>query len=153
INYHYLKGQPDLAIEYGARCLPNAERPDAPGVDRTARQYLATSYHAMGRFSGAEEMLQRTAAELEDAEEYTAAGPANLLYVSACGWRAFSLTELGEFEAAHASAAKAVRAANASGFAYSQAIANTISGLVWSNQGHLDRAVPLLETAIRLCRE
>ncbi len=41
INYHYLKGQPDIAIEYGARCLPVADRPDVPGIDRTARQYLA----------------------------------------------------------------------------------------------------------------
>jgi ATP/maltotriose-dependent transcriptional regulator MalT len=107
----------------------------------------------MGRFSVAEEIFQRTAAELENRDEYTSAGPSNLLYVSSCGWRAFSLAELGDFDAAHASAGRAMRGANASGFAYSQAIANTMSGLAWWAQGHLDRAAPLLETALRLCRE
>jgi class 3 adenylate cyclase/tetratricopeptide (TPR) repeat protein/ribosomal protein L40E len=151
INYHYMRGEPDLAVEYGERCQPEQGRPDVTGVQPTARQYIATSYHVLGQYEMAEELLSQNVADLERSDAFTRSGPDNLLYVSSCGWRAFALAETGDFSAAHLSAAKGVHAADLAGYAYARAIARSMAGLVSLSQGVLDRALPELETALDLC--
>jgi tetratricopeptide (TPR) repeat protein len=153
VNYHYLMGEPDVAVEYGEQCRPEPTRPDVGGVQRMARQYVASSYHAMGQYQMAEKLLRQNIADLERTEGFTRLGPDNLLYVSSCGWRAFALAEIGDFAAARASAAKAVHAADAAGYAYAGAIAKSMAGLVSLSQGLLERALPDLDTALDLCKK
>jgi class 3 adenylate cyclase/tetratricopeptide (TPR) repeat protein len=150
INYHYLKGEPDVAIDYGRRCLEMEDRPSVAGVERSARQYLATSYHALGRYAMAAEMLTGNIDDLERRDEWTRAGPENLLYVTSCGWLGWTHVETGDFASAHAWTDRAVAAAEN---AYARAIAQSMAALVWLRQGHADRAAPLLETALGLCHE
>jgi class 3 adenylate cyclase/tetratricopeptide (TPR) repeat protein len=153
INYHYLTGEPGLAIDHGRRCLEIAARVSVPGLERSARQYLGTSYHALGRSAMAEEMLRRNIGDLGAREERLRAGPENLLYVTSCGWLAWALAETGDFEDAHTSAGTALGAAEAAGNAYALAIAESLAALVWLRQGHVDRAAPLLERALARCDE
>ncbi len=149
-NYHYMKGEPDLAIEFGLRSSPAGG--DGESVPATA-QYLGTSYHALGDYASAEDVLTRHVARLEASDTCRQVGPANLSYVSSCGWLAFTLLETGDFASAHQWARRGREAAALARHAYVEAIASTFSGLVWHAQGEFDRAVPLFEASLEICRE
>ena len=59
VNYYYLKGEPDLAIEYGERCLRIGEAVQDRSLQALARGYLGYSYHAQGKFQEAERVLRQ----------------------------------------------------------------------------------------------
>ena len=73
--------------------------------------------------------------------------------MTSSGWLAFTLAELGEFEAARGYLERAHQAAETSGHAYTQTIARTLAGLVWMRRGQLDRALALLQKSLDACRE
>ena len=73
--------------------------------------------------------------------------------MTSSGWLAFTLAELGEFEAARDYLERAHQAAETSGHAYTQTIARTLAGLVWMRRGQLDRALALLQKSLDACRE
>ncbi|MBI1958496.1 MAG: AAA family ATPase, partial [Candidatus Rokubacteria bacterium] len=153
INYHYLKGEPDMAIAYGERCLTIGEAGEDAALQALARGYMGYSYHAQGRYREAEAVLARN---LEKLEAMRAAGAAEaqttIPYVSSSGWLAFTLAELGDFDQARTYADMAERAAEAARHAYAQAIAWTLGGLVALTRGHLDRALHLLEKSLDTCQ-
>jgi ATP/maltotriose-dependent transcriptional regulator MalT len=101
----------------------------------------------------AESILRQNVEVLEPVEGETRSDQDVLSYVGSCSWLAFTLAELGEFTLAHAHLAKAQRVADASHQAYSQAIAWTLAGLVWTRRGHLEEAVHPLERSLDTCRE
>ena len=49
-NYHYLKGEPDLAIGYGERCLAIGEAAGDIALQALARGYMGYSHHAQGHY-------------------------------------------------------------------------------------------------------
>src|SRR5262249_56777528 len=110
INYHYLKGEHDLAIEYVERCLRIGAAAGDAGLQALARGYLGYSCHAQGLFRRARSVLRENVEALElvrgDApggpagELYTRAAAVAASYVTSSGWLAFTLAELGEFDAA-----------------------------------------------------
>jgi len=152
-NYHYMKGEPDTAIEFGRMCLTMPAGTQEDSVPRFHRQYLGTCYHAVGRYHESTDILTEHIRALELGEDFTRVGPANLSYVSSCGWLAFTLAELGEFERAHEASARGHRVASTTGHAYVDAISSTFAGLVWHAQGELDRAVPILRRSLDTCLE
>ncbi len=151
INYYYLKGEPDLAIEYGERCLMTAGARNDLALQAQARQYMGHSYHAQGRYREAESTLRRNIEMLETVQEQDEV--AHVSYVASSGWLALTLAELGEFDPAENCLDMAHRAAEAGHDAYSQTIARTLAGLVGIRRGHLERAVRPLEQALEACRE
>jgi class 3 adenylate cyclase/tetratricopeptide (TPR) repeat protein len=153
INYHYLKGEPDLAIEYGQRCLGIGERTGDLPLQVLALQYMGTCAHAQGRYRQAVSTLSRNAALIEEHEGKSGLTRGGFAYVASCGWLGFAWAELGDFDAAHAAVDKARRAGEASGHAYSEAIAWTLTGLVRNRQGDFDGARPDLERSLAACRE
>ena len=64
INYHYLKGEPDQAIEYGQRCLTMGDARRDAGLQALARRYVGHSYHAQGRYRLADPSSDRTSRSL-----------------------------------------------------------------------------------------
>jgi predicted ATPase/class 3 adenylate cyclase len=152
INYYYMKGEPELAIEYGERCLRIGNALDDSALQALARGYLGYSSHAQGKYRRAEAILTQNIEALEDwaQGEDTQAG---ISYVTSSGWLAFTLAELGEFEAARGYLERAHQAAETSGHAYTQTIARTLAGLVWMRRGQLDRALALLQRSLDACRE
>jgi class 3 adenylate cyclase/tetratricopeptide (TPR) repeat protein len=74
-------------------------------------------------------------------------------FVSCSGWLAFTLTELGEFEAAREWTERAHAAAEASGQPYAQAIAGTFQGLTRLRHGEAAHAADLLARALALCHQ
>jgi tetratricopeptide (TPR) repeat protein len=52
INYHYLRGEPARALEYGERCLGIAERLGDRVLVSVVRRYMGHAYHALGQGPG-----------------------------------------------------------------------------------------------------
>jgi len=153
INYHYLRGEPAAALEYGERCLSIAERLGDRVLMSVARRYMGHAYHAQGQARQAIRALQDNAEAMasEVAREPTTA--AVTAYVSTCAWLAFALADLGEFEEAETWADRARAEAEARRHPYSEAIALTLSGLVSTLRGQLERAVVPLSRALQICRD
>jgi class 3 adenylate cyclase/tetratricopeptide (TPR) repeat protein len=152
-NYHYMKGEPDAATEFGRLCLSISTGVDEVSFPHSPRQYLGTCYHVLGRYPEAVTVLTEHIDAIERRDEFKQFGPTNLSYVSSSGWLAFTLAELGEFARAHQVLANGTGAAAMTGHAYVQAIASTFAGLVWHTQGELDRAVPILRQSLDTCLE
>jgi class 3 adenylate cyclase/tetratricopeptide (TPR) repeat protein len=152
-NYHYMKGEPDLAIRYGRQCLGVGDETLLAPTRRAARQYLGTSYHVLGEYGMAEEILSEQVSALEAIDDHRAVGPVNLAYVSSASWLAFTFIERGEFARAHATAARAMEAATAAGHPYARAIASAFVGFAAHAQGDIERALPSFETSFHLCAE
>jgi class 3 adenylate cyclase/tetratricopeptide (TPR) repeat protein len=153
INYHYLRGEPAAALEYGERCLTIAERLGDRVLVSVARRYMGHAYHAQGQARQAIRTLQDNAEAMASdlAREPTTA--AVIAYVSTCGWLAFSLADLGDFEEAETWADRARAEAEARRHPYSEAIALTLSGQVAALRGQLERAVVPLSRALQICRD
>ena len=110
INYHYLKGEPDLAIEYGERCLRHRRGGAATSaLQSLARGYMGYSYHAQGQYRRAARDPARERRGARAGARRDAGRQAGVSYVSSSGWLAFTLAELGEFDAAALSLDKAQR--------------------------------------------
>ena len=152
-NYHYLKGEPDLAISYGERCLAIGEGANDVGLQALARGYMGYSHHAQGHYPEAESILRRNIELLDGSRALDGGSQTGILYVSSGGWLGFTLAELGDFDRARTYVDMAQRSADGMGHAYSQTIAWTMAGLVALRRGHLDRAIVLLERSLEVCRE
>jgi tetratricopeptide (TPR) repeat protein len=151
INYYYLLGEPARTLEYGARCLAIAGRRGDAGLATLARRFLGHSHHAQGRHRLAQEVLEDNVVALEG--QHAADVATTIAYVASRSWLAWTLADQGEFDRADACLDRArTRAADAR-HPYSQAIAWTLSGLVWRERGQLDRAVPPLSRSLELCEQ
>jgi tetratricopeptide (TPR) repeat protein len=153
INHHYLKGEPELAIQYGERCLAVGQAAGDLALQATARQYMGESLHAQGEYRQAETILRANLDALEAAPETQRLGPLNVPYVASCSWLAFSLAERGEFDAARDILVRGRRTAEAANHPYSQMIASTLTGLVAIAQGRLAAALLPLEQSLEASRE
>jgi tetratricopeptide (TPR) repeat protein len=153
INYYYMKGEPELAIEYGERCLRIGTAIDDSALQALARGYLGYSCHAQGKYRRAEAILTQNIEALEGAWAQGEGTQESISYVTSSGWLAFTLAELGEFEAARGYLERVHQVAETSGHAYTQTIARTLAGLVWMRRGQLDRALALLQKSLDACRE
>jgi tetratricopeptide (TPR) repeat protein len=152
-NYHYLKGEPDVAIGYGERCAAiGLAQGDAPLV-ALARAYMGYSYHAQGRYREAREVLAENLSMLEPLRRGESSMQTSVSHVGSAAWLAFTLSDLGEFEAAEEAGHTARQIADESRNPYSLAIAATYAAHVWLARGHLDRAVPALEATLATCRD
>jgi predicted ATPase/class 3 adenylate cyclase len=153
INYYYLKGDPELAIEYGERCLRIGDAAGDAALQALARGYLGYSCHAQGQYKRAESILRQNVGALETAPREGPGAQTGISFVTSSGWLAFTLAERGEFDAAESFVEKAQGAAEASGHAYTQTIGRTLAGLVWLRRGQISRALPLLQSSLDACRE
>ena len=153
INYHYLRGEPTRALEYGERCLGIAERLGDRVLMSIARRYMGHAYHALGRGQQAVRALNETAEALASDVAGDAGANAVTAYVATCAWLAFALADLGEFDSAETWADRARTEAEARDHPYSEAIALTLAGQVSVLRGQLERAVGPLARALSICRD
>ena len=153
INYHYLRGEPTRALEYGERCLGIAGRLGDRVLVSIARRYMGHAYHALGQGRQAVRALQDNAEALADEVERDPSAASVTAYVSTCAWLAFALADLGEFDTAETWADRARTEAEARRHPYSEAIALTLAGQVGVLRGQLERAVGPLARALAICRD
>jgi class 3 adenylate cyclase/tetratricopeptide (TPR) repeat protein len=153
INYHYLRGAPAAALEYGERCLALA----GPLGDRVlvsvARRYMGHAYHAQGHGRQAVRALRDNAEAMASELRRDPSPAAVTAYVSTCAWLAFALADLGDFDEAETWADRARAEAEARRHPYSEAIALTLSGQVAALRGQFERAGAPLARALTICRE
>jgi class 3 adenylate cyclase/tetratricopeptide (TPR) repeat protein len=124
VNYHYLNGEPDLAIDYGERCLRIADATQDLTLQALARGYLGLSLHAQGQYRRAELILRQNVEALAQARG-AAADQSAISYVTSSGWLAFTLAELGDFHGADACVDQALRVADGAGHVYGAAVTST----------------------------
>jgi class 3 adenylate cyclase/tetratricopeptide (TPR) repeat protein len=153
INYHYLRGEPTRALEYGERCLGIAERLGDRVLASVARRYMGHAYHALGQGRQAVRALQDNAEALAGEATRDPSAAAVTAYVATCAWLAFALADLGEFDAAELWADRARGEAEARRHPYSEAIALTMAGQVNVLRGTLERALTPLARALAICRD
>jgi class 3 adenylate cyclase/tetratricopeptide (TPR) repeat protein len=153
INYHYLKGEPDLVVEYGQRCLRIGEAAGDQALQALARGYLGTSYHAQGRLQDAGAVLRQNVEALGATPPDDVTTQNRISFVTSAAWAAFTCADLGDFDGAIELVELAARAARAANHPYAQAIAQTWAGLVHLRRGQLEAALPLLEQSVQTCRE
>jgi tetratricopeptide (TPR) repeat protein len=151
VNYHYLNGEPDLAIDYGERCLRIADATQDLALQALARGYLGLSCHVQGQYRRSELILRQNVDALTEARG-TAVDQSAISYVTSSGWLGFTLADLGDFHAADACVDQAMRVADEAGHVWGQTIARTLAGLVWLRRGHLERALGLLQPSLEACR-
>ncbi|HEX3175998.1 MAG TPA: adenylate/guanylate cyclase domain-containing protein [Methylomirabilota bacterium] len=151
VNYHYLLGETARTIEYGERCLAIAARRDDPTLAMLARRYLGHSHHARGEHRLAVDVLEANLTALESQTVTDVAATTG--YVASCGWLAWALADQGEFDRADAVLDRARTRAEDARHPYSQAIAWTLTGLVWRERGQLDRALAPLSRSVDLCEQ
>jgi class 3 adenylate cyclase/tetratricopeptide (TPR) repeat protein len=155
VNYHYLKGEPEVALGYGQRCAALAERAGDSPLGLLASRYMAQIHHATGDYRRARELFTTTLAEMDAApggrgDEDPQAVVAR---ASASAWLAFTLAELGEFTAARQAAERAREVADAGHQPYAVVMARTFAGLVALRQGEVETAIDLLRPSLEACRE
>jgi class 3 adenylate cyclase/tetratricopeptide (TPR) repeat protein len=153
INYHYLRGEPMRALQYGERCLGIAERLGDRVLVSIARRYMGHAYHVLGQGRQAVRALHDNAEALAANVERDPSANAVTAYVSTCAWLAFALADLGEFDTAETWADRARAEAEARHHPYSEAIALTLAGQVSVLRGQLERAVGPLARAVSVCRD
>jgi tetratricopeptide (TPR) repeat protein len=153
INYHYLRGEPTPALEYGERCLSIAGRLGDRVLISLVRRYMGHAYHALGQGRQAVRALHDNAEALADEVQRDPSAASVTAYVDTCAWLAFALADLGEFDAAETWADRARTEAEARRHPYSEAIALTLAGQVGVLRGQLERAVGPLARALAICRE
>jgi class 3 adenylate cyclase/tetratricopeptide (TPR) repeat protein len=153
INYHYLRGEPARALEYGERCMAIAERLGDRVLVSIARRYLGHAYHALGQAREAVRALQDNAEALAGDVSSDPSAAAVTAYVATCAWLAFALADLGAFDTAEMWADRARAEAEARRHPYSEAIALTMAGQVSVLRGQLERAVGPLARALSICRD
>jgi predicted ATPase len=151
INYHYLQGEPELAIAYGERCLALGETSNDATLEVLARRYMGHCYHAQEQYRLAEAVLRQNVAALGPASD-TEEPASSLSYVASAAWLAFTLAERGELEEAARHADSAKQVTRGSEQHYSRVIARTLAGLVWLRHDEPARALPLLEQSLAECR-
>jgi tetratricopeptide (TPR) repeat protein len=153
INYHYLRGEPTRALEYGERCLAIAERLGDRVLVSIARRYMGHAYHALGQTRQAVRALHDNAEALAGDVARDPSANAVTAYVATCAWLAFALADLGDFDTADTWADRARAEAEARRHPYSEAIALTMAGQVTVLRGQLERAVGPLARALSICRD
>jgi tetratricopeptide (TPR) repeat protein len=145
-------GEYDRAITAGQHALALATASGAFDVQVTALTYLGQTYHAVGDFQQALDVLRRVIASLTGELLYARLGRVAPPAVSSRAFVAWGLTELGDFAAASRMGADALRLAEAIEQPYTIAGALTPVGCLFRRQGLLQQAIPVLERGLALCQ-
>ena len=149
INYHYLKGEPEAAIDYGERCLAIGEARTGRGAAVPRARLHGLLLPRAGPLSGGGggAAAERGAARGGARRDGGAATPVS--YASSTGWLAFSLAELGEFDLAASYAAMGQRAAEASATPTRRPSPGRWPGWSALRRGHMEKALYSAERAWR----
>jgi ATP/maltotriose-dependent transcriptional regulator MalT len=129
LELHWAKGNQDLALDHGQRCLE------------------------MGRFQECLQSARELIALLEGPRERERFGLSPLPYVGACGMAAWSLAELGDDAGALEFVDRGRRVAAAADHLYSRIVVDVCHGYLLAYHGDAAEAVTILEPAVATCRD
>jgi class 3 adenylate cyclase/tetratricopeptide (TPR) repeat protein len=161
-HHRWLTGDYDQAMASGHRALAIAH--GDVGLEVRANLALGYAYHALGEYRRALVYFRQHLESLEGgqirayghlaghlaggARQFRSSG---LLHLSIRPWLVWCLAELGAFAEGLARGEAGVRVAEASGDLDDQVAALYGIGLLHHRQGHLLKAIPVLEQGLGLC--
>jgi predicted ATPase/class 3 adenylate cyclase len=152
VQYHWAKGNPDQALDYGRRCLERASVRNDLSLQVTGHYYLMRTYATIGLhrelLREAEALLARLAGH-----EHERFGLSGLPYSGACALAAFSLTELGDARGALAMIERGRTVAESAGHLYSATVVGVYHTYALARAGRAEEAVAVGETTVATCRE
>jgi tetratricopeptide (TPR) repeat protein len=151
IGCWWLMGAPDHAVEYGERARSIAAALGDVELQMRSTLSLGQAYVTMGHYRRAADFLRTTLESPQGDLRYQRYGGAVIPAVNSRAWLAWSLAELGEFEAGMAPGAEAIQLAEATGHPYSLINACHSFGLLHLRRGDLDKALPVLEQGFDVC--
>jgi tetratricopeptide (TPR) repeat protein len=150
-NYAWLTADHEYGLESGRRAVALADATDDFGLQIASRMRLAQIHYALGDCAASirvsEDILGRLDASHER-EHFSLPGAAPIW---ARTWLAFALAEIGDFARAETMAAEALAMAEPAGHSYSILFSAGALALVWLQQDHVARAVPLIERVYTVC--
>ena len=146
-------GDVDHAIVYGQRALDSAATLGDVGLQARAHLSLGRIYYDAGDYARAAESLERNVAALQGDLVYERFGSINVVAASSRAWLSLCHAELGAFTQGLAMAAEGLRIAEIVNSPVSLIEACYGASLVYRRQGEVQRAIPMLERAMRLCQD
>jgi tetratricopeptide (TPR) repeat protein len=152
-NYLRMMGDSDGALAAGRRARAAATAVGNRALEIRATYQLAMVYRQRGDHEDAIGAYQAVVEFLQGSLLYERFGEPSVLSVHARRWLAAALAEVGRFAEAITAGAQALQIAETANNTFSLATASIGLGEVHAQQGDLERAMPLLERGIALCRE
>jgi class 3 adenylate cyclase/tetratricopeptide (TPR) repeat protein len=153
LQYYWAMGEPERALEFGARCLDAAKTLDDRGLAVVGNLYLGHIYHCTGDPDKGVAALQRNIDMLVAEPTLEQAGISGLPYAMSCVWASLSLADTGEFEAAERLATMGHAVARKADHAYSLAVTQLARGNLLAVRGDSAEAIAVIEPALATCRE
>ena len=145
----WVTGRQDAAFALGEKALALAQALGDEEREVRTRFHLGLSHLALCEFKHTIEIMRDTVSYCEKA---ALSGPLGPLASMALGYMVRSLAEIGDFAEATTLATESVRLAEAEGRPFSSIIAYLCAGHVHHRKGDHERAIPLLERGVALCR-
>jgi tetratricopeptide (TPR) repeat protein len=137
------------ALESGQRAMALAEEIEEPALTASARYFLMQVHHTLANYQEAIE-VGRPALEISD--DVVVKSVAKGLYSAIPHYLLFSLAEVGSFADATTHGDLMLRRAEAAGNPFAIVLVCVGYGYAHARCGSADKAIPLLERALQLCR-
>jgi class 3 adenylate cyclase/tetratricopeptide (TPR) repeat protein len=150
-HYFWSMRNLDRALAYGQRALALSEPLGDVRLYALANFVLAEVHYSLGNYDQAIAAYQKNVARLTGDLLHERVGPAVLSVVSR-RWLVQALAETGAFAEGITSGEEAIRIAEATDHPYSLANACRGYGYLYVRQGYFQKAIPLLERSLELCR-
>jgi tetratricopeptide (TPR) repeat protein len=153
VQYHWAKGEHDLATDYGLRCLERAAARKDLALRVNGLLYLGHTYLAQGRYPESAASYRELIDALEGPRATERFGLSGQPYSGACANAAESLIELGDVAGAAAMVARGRAVADATGHLYTQTTVAAYEAGVLVASGRPEEAITLAETNAAICRD
>ena len=150
--YYSWQGDREHAIASGQRTLAIAVRLGDPALQVMANYYLGMAYQIPGDYRRAIDFLMKNVLFLQGDLLHEFFGVASLPAIGSRVWLVDCLAELGAFAEGIARGEEAIQMAEAVDHFNSSILAYWGLGAVYLRQGHLPRALPMLERALERCQ-
>ena len=151
-QHFWWAGEPHRAIDYVQRTLAIAQEVRDVALEATATYYLGVFCHTLGDYRRAIEVLEKGVESLKEGVVYERQGIPGILSVCCRTWLVQCFVECGEFAAGIVRGEEAVRIAESFNHPFSLAQAYFSLGFLYLRRGVFERAMPLLERGIEVCR-
>jgi len=151
-SYFWMTGEPVHAIEWGQRALALAETCGDFPLQVSARFRLGESYHLLGDYPRAMDLLRSNVASLESEQlRRERFGDVALPSVLSRVYLVYCLAECGEFAEGIARAEEGLQIATAADHPFSLIIASLAAGSLYLRKGNLQDTISVLERNLSLC--
>jgi tetratricopeptide (TPR) repeat protein len=150
LNYFFITGNQDRAIEIGQRALAVAEAVTDIALQVEASYRLGQAYWSLGDYRQADACFQRNVVCLEGDLIRERFGMVGFPSVLSRAWLACGLAEQGAFAEAMERGEEAVHLAEAMDHPFSLSTAYWGVGHLYLRQGELSKAIPALDRALEI---